>query len=172
MSAGLPFDCRLMSRLSMTTDHPTRPSRPNGSRAQPRCRAILQGERDIASLLYTEHVNAISVGRDLARLRRKAGLTQSALAGLLGTTQTAISRTESGGALPSLALIERWSSACGQSLTLTFGSAKELPSRAERRRRVRQVLGDFEFNPWDREPTEAEAESLISDGLTRERFQR
>lgn len=123
-------------------------------------------------MLYARHVNAASLGRDLARLRRKAGLTQSALARRLGTTQTAISRTESGGALPSLAMVDRWSSACGETLTLTLGATGELPSRAERRRRVRRVLGDFEFNPWDREPTEAEAESLIADGLTRERFQR
>lgn len=117
-------------------------------------------------------MNAVSLGRDLARLRRKAGLTQAVLARRLGTTQTAISRTESGGAFPSLTMVDRWSSACGELLTLTFGAAEELPSRAERRRRVRKVLGDFEFNPWDREPTEAEAESLIADGLTRERFER
>jgi len=107
----------------------------------------------------------------LARLRREAGLTQAELARRLGTTQTAVSRTESGGALPGLAMIDNWSKACGRPLTLTFGVARELPSREERRRRVRRVLGGFEFNPWDRDPTEAEAESLVADGLTRERFE-
>jgi hypothetical protein len=42
----------------------------------------------------------------------------------------------------------------------------------ERRRRVRGVLGDFEFDPWERDPTPAEQESLIADGLTRDRFAR
>jgi len=32
-------------------------------------------------------------------------------------------------------------------------------------RRVRQVLGDYEFDPWDRDPTEAEARSLEDDRL-------
>lgn len=123
-------------------------------------------------MLYSRHMNAVSIGRDLAGLRRRSGLTQAALAQRLETTQTAISRTESGGALPSLAMVDRWATACGEPLTLTFGAARELPSRAERRRRVRKVLGDYRFNPWDREPTQVEAESLISDGLTRERFER
>lgn len=116
--------------------------------------------------------SAVSIGADLAMLRRKAGLTQSELAGRLGTTQTAVSRTEAGGSLPGLAMIDRWAQACGRPLTLTFGATKELPSTAERRRRVRKVLGDFRFDPWQRDPSDAEAESLVADGLTRERFQR
>jgi len=99
-------------------------------------------------------------------------LTQSELARLMETTQTAISRTEAGRVLPGLAMIDRWTRACGRTLTLTFGADAELAPASERRRRVREVLGDFEFNPWERNPTEAEAQSLIADGLTRERFQR
>jgi len=117
-------------------------------------------------------MNVVALGRNLARLRRKAGLTQAELAHCLGTTQTAVSRTEAGGALPGLAMLDRWGRACGQPFTLAFGREVALPPREERRRRVRKVLGAFEFNPWDRDPSGAEAESLIADGLTRERFAR
>ena len=117
-------------------------------------------------------MDVVAVGRDLARLRRKAGLTQTELASGMGTTQTAVSRTEAGRALPGMAMLDRWELACGQPLTLTFGRGTDLPPREERRRRVRKVLGTYEFNPWDRNPSEAEAESLIADGLTRERFAR
>jgi hypothetical protein len=34
------------------------------------------------------------------------------------------------------------------------------------------VLGDYEFDPWAREPSPAEARSLEADGLGRERFAR
>ena len=117
-------------------------------------------------------MNAVALGRDLARLRRKAGFTQAELALRLGTTQTAVSRTEAGGASPSLAMLDRWGRACGQPFSLAFGREAKLPPREERRRRVRAVPGTFEFNPWDRNPSEAEAESLIADGLTRVRFAR
>jgi len=117
-------------------------------------------------------MNAVALGRDLARLRRKAGLTQAELAARMGTTQTAVSRTEAGRALPGLVMLDRWTRACGQSFTLVFGRQVDLRSREERRRRVRKALAGFEFNPWDRNPSEAEAESLVADGLTRERFAR
>jgi hypothetical protein len=31
-------------------------------------------------------------------------------------------------------------------------------------------LGNYVFNPWDRDPSPEEAETLIADGLTRESF--
>ena len=43
------------------------------------------------------------------------------------------------------------------------------PSRSASR--VDKVLADFVFNPWDRDPTPAEARTLIADGLTKERFE-
>ena len=46
----------------------------------------------------------------------------------------------------------------------------ELPSRKIRAERVRRVLGDYRFNPYDRNPTDAEIDSLEADGITRESF--
>jgi hypothetical protein len=47
----------------------------------------------------------------------------------------------------------------------------ELPSRELRQERVRKVLGDYVFNPYDRNPTEAEIESLEADGITKDSFE-
>lgn len=116
-------------------------------------------------------MNSLRLGRELARRRREAGLTQTELADRMGTTQAAISKIEGGRTLPSLVVLDRFAKATGKPLTLTLGEASRLPSRGEMRRRVRSVLGDYEFNPWDRSPTAVEAESLIADGLTRERFE-
>jgi hypothetical protein len=54
---------------------------------------------------------------------------------------------------------------------LSFDEPRRKPLSGERRRRVRRVLGDYLFNPWDRDPTPAEARTLVADGLTRERFE-
>ncbi len=116
-------------------------------------------------------VNSLRLGWELARRRLEAGLTQTQLAERMGTTQAAISKIEGGRTLPSLVVLDRFAKVIGKPLTLTLGEPSQLPSRGEMRRRVRSVLGDYEFNPWERSPTEVEAESLISDGLTRERFE-
>jgi transcriptional regulator with XRE-family HTH domain len=116
-------------------------------------------------------VNAMKLGRELAARRRDAGLTQAELARRIGTTQAAISKIESGRVLPGLPLIERIARATGRPIQLTLGEPSRPLSPAERRRRLRRALGDVEFNPWERSPSPAEAQSLISDGLTRERFE-
>lgn len=116
-------------------------------------------------------MNAMELGRKLAGLRLEAGLTQLEVARRMGTTQAAISRMESGRVLPSLVVLDKFAQATGRTLELRIGDRARTPSRAERRRRIRSALGEYEFNPWDRSPTEAEAESLIADGLTRERFE-
>ncbi len=117
-------------------------------------------------------MNASTLGVKLASERRGAGLTQSDLAARMGTTQSVISRIESGRVTPTLEMIERYARALGRPLTLVFGAAEENPSREALRGRVRRVLGDYVFDPWDRNPTESEARSLIADGLTRESFER
>lgn len=109
------------------------------------------------------------LGLNIARLRRKAGLTQAELADRAGTTQAMISRIESGRGNPTYELLERIATATGRPLRLTLG-ADTVISRQERRIRVRQALGDFEFNPWERSPTVNEMRSLVSDGLVRESF--
>jgi transcriptional regulator with XRE-family HTH domain len=112
------------------------------------------------------------VGPLVERLRSEEGLTQAELARRLGTTQAAISKIETGRSVPGLDLLDRIAIALGRSFTLTLGEAAERPSIEERRRRVLRALGDFEFDPWARDPSAAERDSLLSDGLTRERFSR
>lgn len=52
----------------------------------------------------------------IRQARRRAGLTQAALAQRLDTTQSAIARWESGGATPSLETLRRIVEACGLEL--------------------------------------------------------
>ena len=111
------------------------------------------------------------VGFTLVTARRRAGLTQSDVAELMGTTQSAVSRVEAGRAQPTLDFVERYARAVGTRLTLEFGAQAELPSRDERRERARRVLRGYVFDPWRRAPSPAEQRSLEADGLTRERFQ-
>jgi transcriptional regulator with XRE-family HTH domain len=117
-------------------------------------------------------MNASQVGRLVSRERSIAGLTQAELAERLGTTQAAVSKIETGRSLASLRMLDRIARALGRPITLTLGADPPPLSRPERRARVAKVLGDYEFDPWQRQPTAAEAESLLVDGLTRERFQR
>jgi transcriptional regulator with XRE-family HTH domain len=116
-------------------------------------------------------MNTMELGRKLAGSRMEAGLTQVEVARRMGTTQAAVSRMESGRVLPSLVVLERFAQATGRPIELRIGTRPRTPSRAELSRRVRSALGEYEFNPWDRSPSAAEAESLIADGLTRERFE-
>jgi transcriptional regulator with XRE-family HTH domain len=118
-------------------------------------------------------VDASTIGRTVEDSRRSAGLTQAELARRIGTTQPAISKIESGRTVPGIDLLDRVARATGRPITLILGpsAAGRLPDAAARKR-VRRVLGDVEFDPWDRDPTPAEQESLLADGLTRERFAR
>jgi len=115
-------------------------------------------------------MNVSQVGVDVVSLRRRAGLSQTELARRAGTTQAVISRLENGLKVPGYEVMDRIADALEGTITVTFGRARSLPSRDERRRRVRAVLGDYEFDPWARDPSPAEARSLEADGLGRERF--
>jgi transcriptional regulator with XRE-family HTH domain len=118
-------------------------------------------------------MDAISLGARLAEWRRGAGLTQAALAARMGTKQPVISRVESGGCTPTLDFLERFARATGRTeIVLRFEPDSEEVRRRERRRRLKSVMGDYVFDPWARNPTPAEARSLLADGLTRERFER
>ena len=112
------------------------------------------------------------VGPIIERLRLEAGFTQAELARRVGTTQAAISKIETGRTVPGLELLDRIAAALGRPITLTLGEVADRPPLEERRRRVVRALGDYEFDPWERGPTRAEQESLLRDGLTRERFAR
>jgi transcriptional regulator with XRE-family HTH domain len=113
----------------------------------------------------------MELGRKLAGAPLKAGLTQVEVARRMGTTQAAISRMENGRVLPTLVVLDKFARATGRPIELVIGQRARPPSRKELRRRVRLALGDYEFNPWERSPSAAEADSLIADGLTRERFE-
>src|SRR3972149_3784152 len=117
-------------------------------------------------------MGAATIGRVVGERRREAGFTQGELADRIGTTQAAISKIETGRTMPTLALLERVAVATGRPIVVTLGSLAPSPSRRELRERVRRVLGDYEFDPWERDPSPAEVESLLVDGLTRERFSR
>jgi transcriptional regulator with XRE-family HTH domain len=112
------------------------------------------------------------IGPVVERLRSEAGFTQAELARRVGTTQAAISKIETGRTVPGLELLDRLATALRRPITLTLGEGPDRPPLAERRRRVRRALGPYEFDPWDRSPSAAERDSLLADGLTRERFSR
>jgi transcriptional regulator with XRE-family HTH domain len=115
-------------------------------------------------------MNKVVLGQKMAIERRRAGLTQAELSRRMGTSQPAVSRAESGRCLPTLAFLERFAVATDSSVPEIVGEDPAI-TPSERRDRIRKVLGDVQFNPWERSPSPAEARSLIRDGLTRERFQ-
>ncbi|HET9672565.1 MAG TPA: helix-turn-helix transcriptional regulator [Actinomycetota bacterium] len=117
-------------------------------------------------------MNPVRIGPVVERLRVEAGLTQTELARRVRTTQAAISKIETGRTVPGLDMLDRIAVALGRPITVTLGERPERPPLEERRRRVKRALGDYEFDPWERDPTRAEQESLLRDGLTRERFAR
>ena len=55
------------------------------------------------------------------RVRTEAGLTQAELADRMGTTQSAIARTEGGGTRPTLDTLEKLAVAVGQELVVGLG---------------------------------------------------
>lgn len=113
-----------------------------------------------------------AIGFELTAARRRAGLTQAEVAELMGTTQSAVSRVESGRSVPTIDFVDRYARALGVTIRLELGASQDtIPSRAERARRVRRVLGGYVFDPWKRDLSPAEERSLEADGLTRERFQ-
>lgn len=117
-------------------------------------------------------MNAITLGRRISSWRLAAGLTQQELAQRVGTKQSVISRVEAGRSMPSISFIERCAKATGQKeLTLRFDEKTANVTREERRRRLTRILKGYVFDPWERDPTPAEARTLIADGLTRELFQ-
>jgi transcriptional regulator with XRE-family HTH domain len=116
-------------------------------------------------------MNPASLGIELRRARRAAGLTQVEIARRMRTSQPAIARAEAGWTqVPSLQWLERYSEAVGRPITLTIGAKADT---AELARRADRVLGaGFEQNPWERGPSPLEVRSLNARGLTRERFRR
>lgn len=86
----------------------------------------------------------MNADRALREARRRAGLTQTRLAALSGTSQATISAYESGAKQPSLDTFSRLIEATGSRLTVQNGGAPvRRPSatgQAETARRLRDVL--------------------------------
>jgi len=69
-------------------------------------------------------IDSMSIAAEVRRARVGAGLTQAALAALTGTTQSAVSRLESGRLVPTLAVLERVAEATGRPITVVVGPAR------------------------------------------------
>jgi DNA-binding XRE family transcriptional regulator len=82
--------------------------------------------------VYEELFEAAGVAMRVAQMvydaRKKAGLTQIALAKAAGTTQATISQVEGGGQIPTLMLLHRIAYATGQQFdfSLTSNKTKEI----------------------------------------------
>ncbi|MBI4006572.1 MAG: helix-turn-helix transcriptional regulator [Gammaproteobacteria bacterium] len=62
---------------------------------------------------YDELAPEYEIARELIKARSRAGLTQSDVAKLMGTTQSVIARMESGSALPSMNSLVRYAKVTG-----------------------------------------------------------
>ena len=75
-----------------------------------------------------------SIAQTLIDARKAAGLSQVALAERMGTTQPAVSKVESGRAVPTLGFLERFAKAIGAPVTVTLdpGASIHADTRAAR----------------------------------------
>ena len=75
-----------------------------------------------------------SIAQTLIDARKAAGLSQATLAGRMGTTQPAISKVESGHAVPTLGFLQRFAKAVGAPVTVTLepGASVHADTRAAR----------------------------------------
>jgi transcriptional regulator with XRE-family HTH domain len=122
---------------------------------------------------YNYLMTKSEVGLILASARRRAGKTQAELAKVMGTTQPVIARAEAGYRMPTLGFIDRWARATGAPISLRLGETRRgMETATARRATVRSVLGPGRFNPWDRNPSQIEAELLNQAGQSREHFER
>ena len=156
-SAGQPDRSgRVMSTPFMEPPHPWRYSFTQWS---------VGGPRYPAPRWRGGAAEAREVGAALARMRRRAGMTQAELANLMGTTQSAVSRAETGGRMPSVGFMERYAWAAGRMLSMDIGP----PARQRGIRWVSASRGT-PIAPGDVVEARAEAAQRIRD--TRERVDR
>lgn len=84
----------------------------------------------------------------------------------MGTSQSFIARVESAKVMPGLDVIDRWARATGIPLHLTLGAPPIEPSAEERTRRVIRAFGENAFDPWKRNPSAVERQTLHRLGIT------
>jgi transcriptional regulator with XRE-family HTH domain len=89
------------------------------------------------SIRYDLPMDAPLILRDT---RRRAGLSQTALAARAGTSQATVSAYENGRKQPSVATLARLLAAAGARLTVEHSPARIGPSAAEQRRAGRVLL--------------------------------
>lgn len=119
---------------------------------------------------YTADMTTGQVSLALTKARLSAGLSQAQVAERMGTSQPAVSRIESGRGAPSIDFIDRYACAVGRPIELRFGTRpREATLARTRSRRLNEALQDFTFDPWARQPSDAEARSLTRDGIARSR---
>src|SRR5690242_10895995 len=73
-------------------------------------------------------VDGRSIAAEIRRARAEAGLTQAELARRTGTTQSAVSRLESGRLIPTLAVLERVANATGSTIRVAVGPGAATPA--------------------------------------------
>jgi transcriptional regulator with XRE-family HTH domain len=73
-------------------------------------------------------VDGRSIAAEIRRARAEAGLTQAELARRTGTTQSAVSRLESGRLIPTLAVLERVANATGSTIRVAVGPGATTPA--------------------------------------------
>lgn len=76
---------------------------------------------------YREAGLATMLAELVYHLRKEAGITQQELAARMGTTQSAISRMENFGTLPTFDIMSRVGTALGVQLSITYGDGKQVP---------------------------------------------
>jgi transcriptional regulator with XRE-family HTH domain len=95
----------------------------------------------------------MNAGATLREARRRAGLSQTDLAGRAGTSQATLSAYESGAKEPGISTLERLLAATGHRLQVQESGATSQPPRRELERRGRilaQVLSLAEALPGKR----------------------
>ncbi len=110
-------------------------------------------------------MNRIALGVEVRRRRLALGLTQAELATRVGSSRSAISRLEADVTKVDPSLLARVARVSGEPLVLSTPKDAVPISTAERKRRVEAVLGPQPFDPWERDPSPAEAKSLLRDGI-------
>lgn len=71
---------------------------------------------------YDEARRAYLIGKAVREQRLALGLTQVELASLAGMTQSALSRLEGGGVIPTIPVLDRLAAAMGKELTVAFSA--------------------------------------------------
>lgn len=69
---------------------------------------------------YHDAQESLALGIRVRTERERRGITQSELAGRMGTTQPAVARLEAGGVTPSLGTLRRVADALGLELVIDF----------------------------------------------------